>query len=762
MKRYLAAIALALLLSGCKEDSKPSEGLYVIDDIAVAFEQSADSENVKEQRSLQDSISRSIKALRNDIYFNYTPTQMDFYTAEGKHTAALEQGRVQINDVQHTLIVTGKESLRLVSDKKLACGFYDCEITLTLKKADDNNPALLKMKQQFAEIEETNKANLMRDKEAFSHLPQVDFPGQLFSLDENVTIKLPFKMAEGIKRWDSGFYVRHMGNIVIDKDQKDTLIYTYRERQSDINLDLLVVSAKKEDFDLTTWLSGSQGVLAQSERSAVYYNQFGNLETLHFQYDDVTKRYFFALANASKLAPLAELAAILRTMDADKRGEYLSMADLALSRQSLEEKSHLKVNETLDSAKIHQAIWNEIDAILQKPQRFIAQSQSLRPVRISVPSKTFRPDMYLAISSRSIPQLMAEVEKAHPQGKRCDDVFIYGDEGEETYHYFVNVGDGLVLHLAVPDDVGSLVERLMLLHVFRQLDVTRFPAIPAAERRNLFKYDSTGYTQSNPEDRFLVIGKTLVDRNGDRVIDSPSDGYFDYKYTPPFIIASKWKDVGDGNSIRQPDGFVFDEKGQLLLHAASLDSIAGQRWAIAGEGKTQGIYDLQTKKWIVKPQYDILRWYGGVFMAASASEEGSAVRQYRLLASDGRVLAEGSRIDEVEDNDRVIVIGNKNNVSLFSKKGALLFTRSGSELLYVPEIDGYGVLDHDPVSKENRVGIVSERGEIVFPVVYSGFESEGEYLEMQLPDGQPSRFYATDAVKNWRHQQPLQEVPAPK
>lgn len=761
MHKYLGTIVMGLLLWGCNVDSEPSEGVYIIDDIAIVFDNDSNNEDAKERRSLQDFISNSIKLLKDDMYFNYAPTQMDVYTAEGKHTAELKQGRMQINEVEHTLIAKGKDHLRLVSDKKLACGFYDCEITLTLKKAEENNPALLSMKQQFAEVQEANKTQLMQERETMAHSPQVDFPGVLFSPAEHVAIKLPLNISDELKALDDGNYVRRLDNVVIDRKQEGTSVYYYRGSH-DIRLDLIVVRAKKSDFDLMSWLRANSDVLAQSDTGAVYYNQDGTLEALYFQYDDVTQRYFFAVANASELTSMVTLVNILRTMDASQRGEYLSITDLALSRQALEEKTHLKMDETLDKEKIHQAIWSEIDFILQKPQRFIAQSQLLRPVRISVPSKTFRPDIYLSLSSRPLAQLMAEAEKDHPQGKRLDDVFIYETGSEEAYRYYVAAGDGLTLQLAVPVDVGNLAEQLMLLHVFRQLDVTRIPAIPAAERGNLFKYDSTGFKYSSPEDRFLVIGEKLVDLLGNLIIEPPEGSIFEFEPSPPFIVAQRWQDAGNGNAYRQADSIIFDEKGKEILHAASLDHIAGQRWAISGEGKTLGIYDLIAQKWIVLPKYDTLRWLDGVFMATNVSEEGHTSSQCVLLTTDGRVLADGNRIDEVEDKDRIIVIGNKNNVSLFNKKGALLFTRSGSELIYVPEIDSYGVLDLDPVSKQKRAGIVSERGEIIFPVVYRGFVAEDDLLEMQLPDGQPSRFYATEAVKNWRHHSPLQDVAVPQ
>lgn len=763
MKKYLGAMALALLLAGCRGDDAPSAGVYLVDDIKVVFNQDDDGEEKAARRSLQEGISNSIKALKDDIYFSYSPEHMDFYTAEGKQAAALKQGRMQINGVGHTLTAAGKDRLQLVSDKKLACGFYDCEITLTLKKTDDSDPALVAIKQQFAQIEAAHQARLAQEKETLARQPLADFPGLLFSPADPFVVKLPIDVYQGLRQWNSGFYVRHMGKVLIDKEQEGTLIYTYDDRPRDTHIDLLVARGGKDDFDLTTWLSGSKGVLSQSENGALYYNQQGQLEALYFQYDAASQRYFFALANAPEIAPLAAAFSVLRTMDERHRGELrLSMDDIALSRQALEAKYQVNIEQALDVASIHNAITKKRDEMLEKPARFIQRSASMRPVRITLAPDTLRREIYVTLSSDPVSRRMADAQREKPRGKRVADIFIAGDEGEETYDYYADAGNGLTLQLTVPYDVGNPLQRMMLLHVFRRLDLSHSPVIPASERANLFKYASDTFADVGETRRFFVIRQGLLDSAGNLIVNNPADGHFEFEFSAPYIVAQKWRTEGsEGSSRRMPDGYVFDEKGKQLLHSATFDKIVGQRWAIGGDGDRVGLYDLHHGVWSVKPSYAALSWYQGVFIATHADATGGGASQhYSLLASDGRVLTKGSSIEPTERKDRIIVIGDRDNVSLFDSAGNQLFTRSGSVLIYLSEVDAYGVRDRDPASNENRVGVVSERGEVIFPVVYGGLETDETHLKMQSPDGQRWQRYEFNTVKDWRHHQPLQEAPA--
>ncbi|MEQ9898790.1 hypothetical protein ABRP59_04035 [Pectobacterium punjabense] len=565
MKKYLGIIMMVLWLSGCNGEETLSEGKYLVEDVRVVFDNSKNPEANKNRDDLQEHITQSLKHIKNDIYFNLTPTQVSYYSVDGEHTEDIKENRVQVNGSWHTLKITGKNTVQFVSDKSAACGFYYCEIIMVLKKTETQSPDLLKIQQRFDDSKKAYQAWLLEEKEIFNRTPMDDFPGIPFYPEDDFTIKLPFAMFDKLSLWEHGTYIRRMGRLLIDRENKDTQIYSYRDKQNKTDFDLFTVSAAKEDFNLASWLEGQKGVLFQSENGAAYDNRQGTLEAVYFQYDEAKQRYFIGLANAEDTESLAKAFAVLRTMDERYRGKQaLSMYDLALSPQALEAKYGVKIADTFNIAEMHQQIWKDINKNLEKPERFI--DRGMKRIRIRFPSEVFMYDIYFQVSPQSIPELMAETKKIVPEGKQVDDVFIYGDSAFAGYEYDAHVGNGLILQFLVPKDSGTPLERLMFLHVLRQLDMTHFPMISEQEGKNLSKYERAPLFGSNLGDRYFNVKEGLIDSVGNLIIASPADGYFEFKYNSPHILATRYKSEGEGNYSRVPGVMVFDEKGKLISH----------------------------------------------------------------------------------------------------------------------------------------------------------------------------------------------------
>ncbi|WP_246494678.1 hypothetical protein [Brenneria izadpanahii] len=763
MKRYLGVIVLALWASVCSGKGTLTEGVYLIDDIQVVFDNNkALGEG---DASFQKSIVGQIKSIKDNAYFNFMPTEVIYYTPDGKATENIKAARVQLNAVWHTIKVDGEDTIRLVSDKKLACAFYDCQITLVLKKTTAQAPALIKIKQHLDEREKAYQARLVEEKDTFNRVPMDDFPGIPFSPAENFTIKLPFKIYDKIKLWEFGIYIRRMERLLINRENKNTRIYSYHDRQHKTDFDLFVVSGKKSDFNLASWLKYKHGILFQSDHGAAYYNESKQLETVYFQYDEVGQRYFFGLANAEDVTQLARAFAVLRTMDVRYRGaQALSMRDVALSQQALEEKYGIKIADELNAADLQETIWKEIDLRMAKPERFI--KRELKRIRVKFPSDSLHYDIYFSVTTQSIPELMAEIRQIVPKGEQLGDVFIYGNSAFHGYEYNVNVGEGLRLQFMVPHDAGTPLERLMFLHVLQQLDLSRFPAIAGAERNNLFKYDSKTYASPQPEDRYFSLDIGLLDGQGNLIISQPDDGVFEFKETPPYILAIRSKTAEEGDGGKKHGVWVFDEKGKLLHQTLELEGIVEQRLAISGDGKKLGLYDLKNQQWRLQPAYEELSWHNGVFLASHIKIEATGSIEVRkriaedLLDKDGRVLATGHFITVADDRDRVIVTGEK-KVSLMDKQGRVLLTRSGDDLEYVSEINAYALKVSDSAGKHKRVGIISEQGEIILPVEYGGYLVYDGRLEMSSPDFTRVSLFEVDKIKDWRNHQPLRAIPFP-
>ncbi|UAN47248.1 hypothetical protein KGP17_06855 [Serratia sp. JSRIV001] len=766
MKKYVTIAMVVLLLTGCDGENNSEAGDYLIEDVQIKFDNSHDQDDSSDRDGFQKQMVASLKNSLDDVYFSVTAKEIAWYMDGRKTSSKVQGGRVELNDVWYNIKPGRNHTITLVSDKTWACGFYSCEITSTLKKADTASPKLVELKQNFAQQVKAWQVQLDHEREEFKQIPMADFAGLLFSPSGGFDIKLPLKVEASLNRRESGIYLRRMNRLVIDKDDKHTLIYSFADPSLGIQGDLMVVNGKREDFSLVTWLSEERGVVFQSANGAVYYNQSGALESLYVQYDDVAKRYFIGLSHTKSLNDAATAFSFLRTMDWRYRGNNLiSMADIILPQAELEKKYQAKVSELFDIVEIHQAIRQAVENNLEKPLRFVDPGSSMGRVAIKFSSQDFKRDIDIALFAKPVAELMSEAQREHPEGKQFGDILVYGDTGEEGYDYYRDAGNGLTLKFTVPNEVSNLAERILLISVLRQLDTTTLLKIPAEERKNLFKYSIKRYVPGEPTDRFFVINEGLIDSRGNLLIPNPTDGYFEFSEHQSFIVARKWQDHGDFSYSQTPDGFIFDERGKLLLHMPVFEDLIDNRLMVAGEGDNLGLYDLSRLRWLVKPTWDELQWQDGIFIANDLTPgkdkyARNVERQY-LIDVEGKVLATGKRIDIIKDSDKLMVVGEKQQVSLINRQGRVLFNHPGSQLSYLPEIDGYAIMVSQPDSNERHLGIFSEQGEIILPPKYGDYDVQGDYLKMWAPDLRHCTFFDLRQVKDWRNHQPLQQVPEP-
>ncbi|MDY4386584.1 hypothetical protein [Pectobacterium aroidearum] len=143
MKKYLGVVIMVLWLSGCNGEEK----FYRIDDINLKFDNSQETMSQKELSVIQEGITKKAVDSKGDIYFSFTPEQGAYYLQGEKHDANLKGGRMQLNDIKLTVKSDVKDTIQLISDKETNCDFFDCEITMTLKRVEEKSPDFVKIKQ---------------------------------------------------------------------------------------------------------------------------------------------------------------------------------------------------------------------------------------------------------------------------------------------------------------------------------------------------------------------------------------------------------------------------------------------------------------------------------------------------------------------------------------------------------------------------------------------------------------------------------------
>lgn len=485
----LLVMLLVLFYGYCRYKTLES-GYYIPSNINVVFYKK--DKNKKTDAKGCFFCEQYVSTMNNimkHVYFHVTPKHVQWYYDGEENISSIVNNRVNINHVWYTARSGFGNNIIFTSDEKSTCALFSCQMTFVLKKTDDNSPELGKLRQEYAQSLKALQMKILRERELFNNTVISDFPGTLFSIADGFSLKLPFNVQESTKEWLGGIYRRKIGGLIIDKNDSGTTVYDYHDRPNQTDGELVVVSGKKNDFNMKSWLTGQRGIIFSSQNGAAYYDQYGELEVIYIQFNALLQRYFIGLAHARSLDAAAKAFSFLRTMDPRYRGKkWISLSDIELSRNDLEDKYKTKTSELLNISEIENKIQSDIDFNERVKLEFnLSQTKNDSPVviesfRVAVFFMLDRDFDYIniAIFSESVRKLMDNAKRINPQGKLYSDYFVYQKDGDGFYYYYRSLGNGTTLRVTVPVSEDHMVERIFLLQALRQIDSKIF--IPRAKK----------------------------------------------------------------------------------------------------------------------------------------------------------------------------------------------------------------------------------------------------------------------------------------
>lgn len=796
MKKLMGAAAIALLLAGCNDEKQIEPGDYLFESAQITFDNRNTVGSEQGRDALQKEIVSTLNETGKGVYYGVTSTEITAHGYGETFTGSVKEGRVNLQGAWHTIKPEGDNTLRLITDKDMSCGFYSCQITLTLKKVSPDSPELRARQQLYDEHSQAWQKRIAAERDEFTNIPMPDSPGTLFSPVEGFTLKLPWRyqnaprqwLPEGFRRQIDRLTIEHVNEAYIAEQRKLTdaflalsdeqrlqnpvqkpgfispMGWALRDSAQGLNLNFFVIDGKKEDIDLTRFLETQSGVIFRAQNGAVYYNNSDELQVIYLQYDEATRRYFIGLGEAKSIPIAARAFAMLRTVDARYRGkDVITLDELTLPRALQEARYQTTRDSLLDSGRIHQRMYSLLERQLEKPFRYIGEPEWVHQLEITLKLASLTREIEMILDTRSVSALMADAKKQHPEGKVVGDLFINGD----SYNLYRDTGNGMTLIFTVPGEFGNRVERIMLLSVLREFDMAMLPHVPAPERQNLLKYSVEYFVRGKSSDRFFRVNEGIIDLQGDLVIATPEDGYLSFDDHNPWLMVRKWKNQEEdtGRGRKKPEVFIYNARSKLQLHVANFGELIDNRLVAGGDGNKQGLYDLNARRWLTPQAWDEVKSQDGFFIASDYEYiekglRGDYVRQ-SLLDPAGKVLATGSGIRILKEAARAAMTDGKGNISLIDLQGRVLFSHRGDIINWYPQINAYSVVSFPPDRGYTLLGIVSEQGETILPMQYGHLRMEDDRLKLWMPGMKTAVWFDIEQVKNWRDNQPLKGVPAP-
>lgn len=317
MKRRVFLSVVIVLLAGCKETPPASpDGYYVIDDITVTYDNPKDNapENSDPDKNVKAAIRDTMVSLKDTTFFYFEPDRVMVDNSGNRFDSEIRGNTFDLNDIQTTWTSPDNgQTVYLTTEKEGACGFFNCEMKMTLSRADHTSEKLAGMKAVSDARASSYEAYLETQRQYYKQHGFSPVSGDPVRMTKNISVTLPETMAVNLKKQEGGDYARDIGGIHIESDDDNTDVYRFRDPLSDAEGRILLVKMPKYRWRFDEWLNQQKGIVYQEENGAIYYNRWGKPECTYFRYDHNERRYVIIVAETADQTMMRRMYSIARS-----------------------------------------------------------------------------------------------------------------------------------------------------------------------------------------------------------------------------------------------------------------------------------------------------------------------------------------------------------------------------------------------------------------------------------------------------------------
>lgn len=327
MKRGVFLSVIIALLAGCKETPPASpDGYYVIDAITVTYDNPKDNapENSDPDKNVKAAIRDTMVSLKDTTFFYFEPDRVIVDNSGNRFDSEIRGNTFDLNDIQTTWTSPDNgQTVYLTTEKEGACGFFNCEMKMTLSRADHTSEKLAGMKAVSDARASSYEAYLETQRQYYKQHGFPPVSGDTIRMTKNISVTLPETMVVNLKKQEDGDYVRDIGGIHIESDD-NTEIYRFRDPLSDAEGRILLVKMPKYRWRFDEWLNQQKGIVYQEENGAIYYNRWGKPECTYFRYDHNERRYVIIVAETADQTMMRRMYSIARSAGKNPPSEVKS------------------------------------------------------------------------------------------------------------------------------------------------------------------------------------------------------------------------------------------------------------------------------------------------------------------------------------------------------------------------------------------------------------------------------------------------------
>lgn len=698
----LSLLAAGLFQAQAADLFQLPAGRYIIDEIRI---------DAKKNSQIPPELIEAIQDIKNQTYFELDTTKRHLlrYSLNEPHELTVDAGKQQIDD-EGTIFRIGpftRGRQQLIQQD--ACGWFDCQAVVYLKRVADGDTRLQQIQQyQIAE----RKQQIADSEQAAAEWQKLgvhEFEGTLFT-ENTISIKLPPDLH--LSQQQTGIYYRWFDKVRVNLEQPDTLIYSAKYQQ--ISLSLIAVKSERSQFNLPAYLKEQtnlpEAVFFREAHGAAFISSQGRVEAIYSHYDEKNRVWLFATAtaeNEDQLVDLNRAYAILRTIDPANQGAMIDIrATAALTPTQFQQQYGALNNPQRYETPLRDAITYllQFETLLRgaNSRRFMLDNDVFSNNQVWALPDSIANAQQSLIKAMQTPDEDGDTMHVVYQDKH---VLLFQDDQTPAFYlsYYFIEDNGLAYQIVngISPNETPWIDHLRFINAMRQLPLFKLNTYPAALiNSQVGKYYDVKQYDDLPGGRqhYFVIHRDnneggVIDRAGRTIIPAV---YQDIQPSGPgYIVEDKQDHRG-----------LYDLDGKQILAPADqeISYLQGNQYLVRQSTKQNvhrtGMYDLEQKHWVYPVTYTNitpLKNRADRFIVESVIPETIKVSEqatsYETMSSlgdqNGRLIIPAQFSGISEYNEQVLIVWQTENSD--TRYGAI--TPDGKTIMPV-EYDRFWPNDH--------------------------------------------------------------------
>ncbi|SCM51684.1 hypothetical protein [Hafnia alvei] len=625
---------------------------------------------------------------------------------------------------------------QLIFDKSSAC-IRECAITLTLKPVTEDGNEIQKIKATSTLLTTQRNLERLAQIDAIARYPLKDFNGKQVDIGWSEIsphiLKLNFQDTLTEIQPDNDDNIKmYLSWLDLPYQSENIQAYHYKSRRP-FNGAVIVIKNSDPVTDLKMLVKKMDATIFDGGNGAIFHSDTMSLTGLYYYYDTVSRILYLAIlpSNYNGVTEyFTQDYMVIRTLNPDNIGVLAQESDLILNKDEFERKFNSPLHSYIDKEKLTSAVTERINNAIASPDFFFRypEKNSIKSnwIDLSYLSDFFRVSS-MQLSARlyksTVEELQNNLKEEYPQGRAYLDFFI--NDSPPVFYFLGKTNTELTLQYTFKSKNianNDLMMQVIITQLLRQISPLQLNPINPVRMSHFLKYKINkddvwgGYDTTENEEFISFNGLLLRSDTGEVIIRNSPENHTVYTTESGLIQAR------DANLKHESDKLkLYTKKGEFLVSGERFEFNKAENTVIVSRCCGTGVFDLNTRKWLIEPKLALISNYNGFYIARVHFRQPTTEI---IFNHQGGVIGYGRSIITSKRSRQILIFDNTIDSGRWvNDDGTASEQPVVTEKIMLPQ----GVLYM--ISIEDRIMLINEQTDVIIPASdYSKYKKEKNSL----------------------------------